>query len=146
MMRWLSVQMTEEGERFIEGVWAIFGYGNVAGIGEGLHRTGEALPTWRGQNALADDADIVVPHIRLVHISGVDGGSGRLADALDAQRGLVDEHDRSDASGQVKSLLETGYAGPFAYECASPLVQDSRDPKAQIGASIACRRGLVDPR
>ena len=38
MMRWLSVQMTEEGERFIEGVWAIFGHGNVAGIGEALHR------------------------------------------------------------------------------------------------------------
>ena len=35
------VQMTEDDERFIEGVWAIFG--TVAGIGE-------ALPTWRGQN------------------------------------------------------------------------------------------------
>ena len=41
MMRWLSVQMTEEGERFIEGVWAIFGHGNVAGIGEALHVTGK---------------------------------------------------------------------------------------------------------
>ena len=50
MMRWLSVQMTEDGERFIEGVWAIFGHGNVAGIGEALHRIGDALPTWRGQN------------------------------------------------------------------------------------------------
>lgn len=50
MMRWLSVQMTEEGERFIEGVWAIFGHGNVAGISEALHGIGEALPTWRGQN------------------------------------------------------------------------------------------------
>jgi TPP-dependent trihydroxycyclohexane-1,2-dione (THcHDO) dehydratase len=28
MMRWLSVQMTEDGERFIEGVWAIFGHGS----------------------------------------------------------------------------------------------------------------------
>jgi 3D-(3,5/4)-trihydroxycyclohexane-1,2-dione acylhydrolase (decyclizing) len=27
MMRWLSVQMTAENERFIEGVWAIFGHG-----------------------------------------------------------------------------------------------------------------------
>ena len=36
MMRWLSLQMTEEGTRFIEGVWAIFGHGNVAGIGESL--------------------------------------------------------------------------------------------------------------
>ncbi len=50
MVRWLSVQMTEDGERFIEGVWAIFGHGNVAGIGEALHGIGEALPTWRGQN------------------------------------------------------------------------------------------------
>ena len=50
MMRWLSVQMTDEGTRFIEGVWAIFGHGNVAGIGEALHGIGDALPTWRGQN------------------------------------------------------------------------------------------------
>lgn len=50
MMRWLSVQMTEDGERFIEGVWAIFGHGNVAGVGEALHGIGDALPTWRGQN------------------------------------------------------------------------------------------------
>src|SRR5271165_2618122 len=48
MMRWLSVQMTEDGERFIEGVWAIFGHGNVAGIGEALHGIGKALPTCRG--------------------------------------------------------------------------------------------------
>jgi 3D-(3,5/4)-trihydroxycyclohexane-1,2-dione acylhydrolase (decyclizing) len=50
MVRWLSVQMTEDGERFIEGVWAIFGHGNVAGLGEALHGIGDALPTWRGQN------------------------------------------------------------------------------------------------
>ncbi len=50
MMRFLSVQMTEDGDRFIEGVWAIFGHGNVAGIGEALHGMGARLPTWRGQN------------------------------------------------------------------------------------------------
>ena len=50
MMRWLSVQETEDGGRFIEGVWAIFGHGNVAGIGEALHGIGDALPTWRGHN------------------------------------------------------------------------------------------------
>jgi 3D-(3,5/4)-trihydroxycyclohexane-1,2-dione acylhydrolase (decyclizing) len=50
MMRWLSVQLTAEGDRFIEGVWAIFGHGNVAGIGEALHGIGAKLPTWRGQN------------------------------------------------------------------------------------------------
>ena len=50
MMRWLSVQMTPEGERFIEGVWAIFGHGNVAGIGEALYAQRDSLPTWRGHN------------------------------------------------------------------------------------------------
>ena len=50
MVKWLSVQMTEEGQPFIAGVWAIFGHGNVAGLGEALHGIGQALPTWRGQN------------------------------------------------------------------------------------------------
>lgn len=50
MVRWLAAQMTEEGERFIDGVWAIFGHGNVAGLGEALHRHRDAIPTWRGQN------------------------------------------------------------------------------------------------
>ncbi|MGE7368579.1 3D-(3,5/4)-trihydroxycyclohexane-1,2-dione acylhydrolase (decyclizing) [Neorhizobium sp. NPDC001467] len=50
MIRWLSVQMTEDGDRFIEGMWAIFGHGNVAGIGEALQGIGTAFPTWRGQN------------------------------------------------------------------------------------------------
>lgn len=50
MVRWLSVQMTEDDERFIEGVWAIFGHGNVAGLGEALHGIEDKLPTWRGQN------------------------------------------------------------------------------------------------
>lgn len=50
MVKWLSVQMTPEGERLIEGVWAIFGHGNVAGLGEALHGIKDTLPTWRGHN------------------------------------------------------------------------------------------------
>ncbi|RLQ85314.1 3D-(3,5/4)-trihydroxycyclohexane-1,2-dione acylhydrolase (decyclizing) [Notoacmeibacter ruber] len=50
MVRWLAVQSNAENERFIDGVWAIFGHGNVAGIGEALHAAGDDLPTWRGQN------------------------------------------------------------------------------------------------
>ncbi len=50
MMRWLAVQGGPDGGRFIEGVWAIFGHGNVAGIGEALHGVRDVLPTWRGQN------------------------------------------------------------------------------------------------
>jgi 3D-(3,5/4)-trihydroxycyclohexane-1,2-dione acylhydrolase (decyclizing) len=50
MIRWLSVQQTEDGSRFIEGIWAIFGHGNVAGIGEALHGARAVFPTWRGHN------------------------------------------------------------------------------------------------
>ncbi len=50
MVRWLSLQSAEDGTRFIEGVWAIFGHGNVAGLGEALHAHKDTIPTWRGQN------------------------------------------------------------------------------------------------
>ncbi|MCB1337432.1 MAG: 3D-(3,5/4)-trihydroxycyclohexane-1,2-dione acylhydrolase (decyclizing) [Maritimibacter sp.] len=50
LVKWLSVQLTEEGDRFIEGIWAIFGHGNVAGLGEALYHAKDAFPTWRGQN------------------------------------------------------------------------------------------------
>ncbi len=50
MVRWLSVQMAEDGLPFLSGTWAIFGHGNVAGLGEALHEAGDAFPTWRGHN------------------------------------------------------------------------------------------------
>ena len=51
--RFLSVQKTViDGETvpIFGGVWAIFGHGNVAGVGEALHGIKDALPTYRGQN------------------------------------------------------------------------------------------------
>jgi 3D-(3,5/4)-trihydroxycyclohexane-1,2-dione acylhydrolase (decyclizing) len=50
MVRYLGVQESEAGVPFIAGVWAIFGHGNVAGLGEALHQAGDSLPTWRGHN------------------------------------------------------------------------------------------------
>ncbi|WP_417607371.1 3D-(3,5/4)-trihydroxycyclohexane-1,2-dione acylhydrolase (decyclizing) [Primorskyibacter flagellatus] len=50
MVRYLTAQMTETGEPFIAGIWAIFGHGNVAGIGEALHGARDQIPTWRGHN------------------------------------------------------------------------------------------------
>ena len=50
MMRYLSAQMNEDGDRFMAGVWAIFGHGNVAGIGEALYHVQDTLPTFRGHN------------------------------------------------------------------------------------------------
>ena len=50
LVRYLTVQNNEDGERFVAGVWAIFGHGNVAGLGEALYQAGDTLPTWRGHN------------------------------------------------------------------------------------------------
>lgn len=50
MVRYLSNQMNEDGDMFLAGCWAIFGHGNVAGLGEALHGAGDAFPTWRGHN------------------------------------------------------------------------------------------------
>jgi 3D-(3,5/4)-trihydroxycyclohexane-1,2-dione acylhydrolase (decyclizing) len=50
LVRYLENQMNADGERFIEGVWAIFGHGNVAGIGEALHAAKDRFPTYRGHN------------------------------------------------------------------------------------------------
>ena len=50
MVRYLSHQINEDGVPFLAGCWAIFGHGNVAGIGEALHAAGDAFPTWRAHN------------------------------------------------------------------------------------------------
>lgn len=53
LTRFLAAQMTEiDGERLpiFGGVWAIFGHGNVAGIGEALYRHRNDLPTYRAHN------------------------------------------------------------------------------------------------
>ena len=36
MVKYIENQLNEDGDRFIEGIWAIFGHGNVAGLGEAL--------------------------------------------------------------------------------------------------------------
>jgi len=50
MVRWLAAQQAEPGVPFLAGCWAIFGHGNVAGLGEALAAAGDALPTYRGHN------------------------------------------------------------------------------------------------
>lgn len=50
MVRYVAAQLTEDREPFIAGCWAIFGHGNVAGIGEALYASRDALPTYRGHN------------------------------------------------------------------------------------------------
>lgn len=53
LVRWMAALRTESGERLFGGVWAIFGHGNVAGIGEALHAHRDDLPTYRAHNEQA---------------------------------------------------------------------------------------------
>lgn len=56
LVRFLTRQMTEiDGARvpLFAGMWAIFGHGNVAGMGEALHQVRDVFPTWRAHNEQA---------------------------------------------------------------------------------------------
>jgi 3D-(3,5/4)-trihydroxycyclohexane-1,2-dione acylhydrolase (decyclizing) len=56
MIRFLSAQRVEidgRKQRLFEGVFAIFGHGNVAGVGEALYAARDALPTYRAHNEQA---------------------------------------------------------------------------------------------
>ena len=53
LVRWLAAQRVEGGARLFGGVWAIFGHGNVAGIGEALHAHRAEIPTYRAHNEQA---------------------------------------------------------------------------------------------
>ena len=48
-----KVRLGDEAVPLFAGVWAIFGHGNVAGLGEALYPLREQLPTFRGHNEQA---------------------------------------------------------------------------------------------
>jgi len=54
LVRWMIAQRSEllDGSEvaLFPGVFAIFGHGNVLGLGTALHEKTDELPTWRGQN------------------------------------------------------------------------------------------------
>src|SRR5690349_20521952 len=53
LVRYLAAQWNEDGKRLFHGVWAIFGHGNVAALGEALHAHRDELPTFRAHNEQA---------------------------------------------------------------------------------------------
>jgi len=53
LVRWLAALRVDGGDRLFGGVWAIFGHGNVAGIGEALYAHRASIPTYRAHNEQA---------------------------------------------------------------------------------------------
>ena len=53
LVRYLAALRTEEGEALFGGAFAIFGHGNVAGLGEALYQYKDSFPTYRAHNEQA---------------------------------------------------------------------------------------------
>ena len=121
MMRWLSVQMTEDGERFIEGVWAIFGHGNVAGIGEALHGIGDALPTWRGQN------EQTMAHAAIAYAKTKRRRRAHGGDLLDRPRRHQHGHRGGAGARQPPAGAASSRGDVFANRRPDPVLQQIED-------------------
>ncbi|PTS89428.1 3D-(3,5/4)-trihydroxycyclohexane-1,2-dione acylhydrolase (decyclizing), partial [Sphingomonas sp. HMWF008] len=53
LVRWMTAQHVEidgVATRYFAGVWAIFGHGNVAALGEALTGVRDTLPTYRAHS------------------------------------------------------------------------------------------------
>ena len=88
LVRYLTAQKNEDGDTFIAGVWAIFGHGNVAGMGEALHGVKDDLPTWRGHNeqTMAHAAIAYSKQLRRRRAMAVTSSIGPGAEPADHQR------------------------------------------------------------
>ena len=53
LVRYLAALRTEEGVPLFGGAFAIFGHGNVAGLGEALYQYRDSFPTYRAHNEQA---------------------------------------------------------------------------------------------
>jgi 2-keto-myo-inositol isomerase len=87
-------------------------------------------------HALAREPDFYPALTALTHVSGVAEPSVSLAEMRDSHRGLVDAGDRLDSAGQIKALLQAGYAGPLSFEPFAPDVHTQPDPAGALRASM----------
>jgi 2-keto-myo-inositol isomerase len=80
---------------------------------------------------LGEETDFFPAETALVHVSGVLPGKARSA-ITDWDRVLVTRDDILDNRGQVATLLNGGYTGPFSYEPFSKEVQSLSVPTLKV--------------
>jgi 2-keto-myo-inositol isomerase len=85
---------------------------------------------------LAGETPIFPGLTGLVHISGVSDAAVSVVGMRDGHRVLVDDADRLDNVGQIKALLDAGYAGPYSFEPFSPAVQQLEQPQGALRESM----------
>ncbi|MBZ9790281.1 TIM barrel protein [Rhizobium sp. 3T7] len=85
---------------------------------------------------LAGEGQLFSDLTGLVHISGVSDPAVSIADMRDPHRVLVAADDRLDNAGQMRALIEAGYAGPFSFEPFAAEVHHLKDPAKALRASM----------
>ena len=138
-VRYLASQLNEEGEVFIAGVWAIFGHGNVAGMGEALYGIRESLQTYRGQNeqTMAHAAIAYAKQLgrrrAMAVTSSIGPGATNMvtAAALAHFEGTVVLHCFSSPD-LLPAALEHGYYVSFAGNVTYPRADDLREAASLV--------------
>jgi 2-keto-myo-inositol isomerase len=85
---------------------------------------------------LAGEREIFPERTGLVHISGVEDTGLAHAAIRDEHRVLVGPGDRVGNAGQIRALLDAGYAGPFSFEPFARTVHELSDPAGALRESI----------
>ncbi|WP_436116635.1 TIM barrel protein [Phyllobacterium sp. LjRoot231] len=116
----------------VEAIEAVGGHGRFKLVHDTFH------------HHLAGEPELFPAMTGLVHISGVTDPDVSVSDMRDPHRVLVDADDRLGNIGQMRALLDQGYAGPFSFEPFAPEVQDLENPSEAISASMdTIKAGLV---
>jgi 2-keto-myo-inositol isomerase len=85
---------------------------------------------------LAGETEFFPKWTGLVHISGVSDRKVAVADMLDPHRVLIDEMDRLENLGQIRTLLAAGYMGSFSFEPFANEVHALPDPMTAAKESM----------
>ncbi|MEK0083191.1 TIM barrel protein [Benzoatithermus flavus] len=86
---------------------------------------------------LADEREFFPERTGLVHISGVEDSTLPKAAIKDAHRVLIGPADLMDNVGQIRTLLQQGYQGPFSFEPFSEQVHRLSDQAGALRSSMA---------
>ncbi len=85
---------------------------------------------------VAGETDVFPERTGLIHVSGVVDRKHTAATMRDAQRVLVDSHDRIDNKGQVERLVAGGYKGWVSFEPFNAEVHKSKQIARELARSM----------
>lgn len=85
---------------------------------------------------VAGEREVFADRTGLIHVSGVIDAKHTRDTMRDAQRVLVDAHDRIDNRGQVKRLMDGGYKGYVSFEPFAATVHKSKQIARELARSM----------